>query len=192
MRTTWSDLDRVQRIESRARDTQPIRGVRSSLTIWLARGCKRWHPLALVRRYGTGRSSLSEYVSPSISQIYNKLGGPFENKMSDTFFYKEVCFVHPLNFVNHVWLSMQHEYFSRSQQCSSLDGLYSSSYFQALHPFTNSLVTVPSSRIIIDYTVIFMFHSFFNSLARSTYLYLFSLSFNFTLWSAGTTKSTIR
>ena len=31
--TTQSDLDRVQRIGSRARDTPAIRGVRSSLTI---------------------------------------------------------------------------------------------------------------------------------------------------------------
>ena len=36
-----------------------------------------------------------------------------------------------------------------------------------------------------------MFHSFFNSLARSRYLSLFSHSFSFILWSAGTTKSTI-
>ena len=32
---------------------------------------------------------------------------------------------------------------------------------------------------------------FFNSLTRSKYLSLFSFSFNFTLWSAGTVKSTI-
>ena len=36
-----------------------------------------------------------------------------------------------------------------------------------------------------------MFHSFFYSLARSMYLSFFSLSFNFTLWSAGTGKFTI-
>ena len=36
-----------------------------------------------------------------------------------------------------------------------------------------------------------MFHSFFNSLARSRYLFLFSPSFSFILWSAGTAKSTI-
>ena len=36
-----------------------------------------------------------------------------------------------------------------------------------------------------------MFHSFFNSLARSRYLSLFSHSFIFILWSAGTAKSTI-
>ena len=38
-----------------------------------------------------------------------------------------------------------------------------------------------------------MFHSFFfSSLARSGYLYLFSLSINFTLWSTGQAKYTIR
>ena len=36
-----------------------------------------------------------------------------------------------------------------------------------------------------------MFHSFFNSLARSRYLSFFSLSFRFILWSAGTAKLTI-
>ena len=39
--------------------------------------------------------------------------------------------------------------------------------------------------------VTFISHSFFNSLARSRYLSFFSLSFNFTLWSAGTWKSII-
>ena len=36
-----------------------------------------------------------------------------------------------------------------------------------------------------------MLHSFFSSLAGSRYLSFFSISFNFTLWSAGRTKSTI-
>ena len=36
-----------------------------------------------------------------------------------------------------------------------------------------------------------MFHNFFNSLARSRHLSLFSHSFSFILWSAGTAKSTI-
>ena len=57
---------------------------------------------------------------------------------------------------------------------------------------TNPSVTVPSAPITIGIIVTFMFHSiFFNSLARSRYLSFFSLSFNFTLWSAGTAKSTI-
>ena len=53
-------------------------------------------------------------------------------------------------------------------------------------PFNYPLVTVP-----IGIIVTFIFHSFFNSLARSRYLSLFSHSFSFILWSAGTAKSTI-
>ena len=58
-------------------------------------------------------------------------------------------------------------------------------------PFSNPLVTVPNAPIIIGIIVTYMFHSFFNSIARSRYLSLFSHSFNFILWSAGTAKSTI-
>ena len=55
-------------------------------------------------------------------------------------------------------------------------------------PFTNTLVTVPSVPFAIGITVTFMFNSFFQFLARSTYLSFFSPSFNFT----GTSKFTIR
>ena len=58
-------------------------------------------------------------------------------------------------------------------------------------PFNNPLVTVPKAPITIGIIVTFMFHSLFNSLARSRYLSLFSHSFSFILWSAGTAKSTI-
>ena len=58
-------------------------------------------------------------------------------------------------------------------------------------PFCNPLVTVPKAPITIGIIVTFIFHSFFNSLARSRYLSLFSHSFSFILWSAGTAKSTI-
>ena len=58
-------------------------------------------------------------------------------------------------------------------------------------PFNNPLVIVPKALITIGTNVTFMFHSFFNSLARSRYLSFFSLSFRFILWSAGTAKSTI-
>ena len=58
-------------------------------------------------------------------------------------------------------------------------------------PFDNPLVTVPKVPITIGIIVTFMFHSFFNSLARSRYLCLFSHFFSFILWSAGTAKSTI-
>ena len=68
-------------------------------------------------------------------------------------------------------------------------GLFISKSFRL---YANPLVTVPRASITIGITVSFIFHSFFNSLARFRYLYFFSLSFNFTLWSAGTAKSTIR
>ena len=50
---------------------------------------------------------------------------------------------------------------------------------------------MPKAPITIGIIVTFMFHSFFNSLARSRYLSLFSHSFSFILWSAETAKSTI-
>ena len=53
-------------------------------------------------------------------------------------------------------------------------------------PFDDPLVTVSKASITIGIIVTFMFHSFFNSLARSRYLSLFSRSFSFILWSAGT------
>ena len=56
---------------------------------------------------------------------------------------------------------------------------------------TGPLATVPRAPITISITAIFMLHSFLSSLARSKYLSFFSLSFNFTLWSAGIAKSTI-
>ena len=58
-------------------------------------------------------------------------------------------------------------------------------------PFNNPMVTVARTPITVGIIVTFMFHYFFHSLARSWYLSFFSLSFNFTLWSAGTAKSTI-
>ena len=58
------------------------------------------------------------------------------------------------------------------------------------NPFNNPLVTVPKAPITIGIIITFMFHSFFNSLARSRDLF-FSYSFSFILWSAGTAKSTI-
>ena len=59
-------------------------------------------------------------------------------------------------------------------------------------PFTNPLVSVSRTPITTGITVTFMFHSFFNFLAKSRYLSFFSLSFNFTLWSVGTAQSTIQ
>ena len=58
-------------------------------------------------------------------------------------------------------------------------------------PFNNPLVTVPKAQITMGIIVTFIFHSFFNSLARLRYLSFFLRSFNFILWSAETAKSTI-
>ena len=58
-------------------------------------------------------------------------------------------------------------------------------------PFNNPLVIVPNAPITIGTIVTFMFHGFFNYLARSRYLSFFSLSFRCILWHAGTAKSTI-
>ena len=58
-------------------------------------------------------------------------------------------------------------------------------------PFSNPLVTVPKAPITIGIIIIFMFHSFFNSLARLRYLSIFSYFFCFILWSAGTGKSAV-
>ena len=89
--TMRSDLDRVQRIENRARDTQPIRGIRLPLTIRLARRCKRWHPLAPGIRYGTRRRSpLSEYMSLHLSLELTTNCGPLSRIKWEIYFYKEV------------------------------------------------------------------------------------------------------
>ena len=61
---------------------------------------------------------------------------------------------------------------------------------KSFSPCTNPLVTVPRAQITIGIIFTFIFQSFSNFLARSRYLSLFSHSFNFTLWSAGTAKST--
>ena len=63
--------------------------------------------------------------------------------------------------------------------------------FKSSSPLNNPLVTVPKAPITIGIIVTFMFHSFFNSIARSRYLSFFSHSFSFIRWSAETAKSTI-
>ena len=54
--------------------------------------------------------------------------------------------------------------------------------------FNNLLETVPKAPITTGIIVTFMFHIFSNSLAKSRYLYFFSLYFRFILWSAGDSK----
>ena len=56
-------------------------------------------------------------------------------------------------------------------------------------PYTNPVLR---ALITISKIITFMLHNFFNSLARSRYLSLFSFSFNSFLWSSGIAKSTIQ
>ena len=58
-------------------------------------------------------------------------------------------------------------------------------------PVSNPLFTVQNAPVTIGMIVTCMFHSFFNSLAKSRYLSFFSHSLSFILWSVGTAKSTI-
>ena len=58
-------------------------------------------------------------------------------------------------------------------------------------PFSNPLVIVLEAPITIGIIVTCMFHSFFNSLARSRYLSFFSHSFSLILWLARIAKSTL-
>ena len=62
---------------------------------------------------------------------------------------------------------------------------------KSYRPSNIPLVTGPSALITIGIIITFMFHIFFNSLARSRYLSFFSHSFSFILWSAQTANSTI-
>ena len=81
------------------------------------------------------------------------------------------------------------QYSGRSWQCCSLVSLPRLVISESSSPCTNPLVTILGAPITNGIIVTFMFH---NSLARSRYSSFFSLSFSFTLWSAGTAKSTIR
>ena len=55
--------------------------------------------------------------------------------------------------------------------------------------YTYIFFTVPSAPIKIGITVTVKFHRFFITLARSSYLAFFLLSFNFIHWSVGTAHS---
>ena len=52
---------------------------------------------------------------------------------------------------------------------------------ESFSPCINTLVTVPSAPFTIGITATFIFHSFFSSITRSMYLYIFLLSFSFVL-----------
>ena len=87
---TPSDLDRGR--ESRVKPKICSRSEVSwtSLTTRLAQGCKRWHPLAPWRRYGTRRSPLSEYMSLHLFLKLTTNCGPLSRIKWEIYFYKEV------------------------------------------------------------------------------------------------------
>ena len=90
---------------------------------------------------------------------------------------------------------------SKSPQVSSILAVFNNVvvWMVSTHPliskssssFINPLMTVPRASITAGINTAFMFYNLFNSLARSRYLSFFSLTFNFTLWSAGKAKSAI-
>ena len=96
MRTTRWDFKIVSpvRIVNRAKETQPFRGVSVITDDTSCKGVQALgSPGSMKKIWGKKKSPLWVFVSPSISQTYNKLRAPFENKMRDIYFNKEVCFV---------------------------------------------------------------------------------------------------
>ena len=85
-----------QRIESRARDTQQIRGLGRLWRYSLHRGASVGTSLAPGRRYGTRRSPLSEYMSLRISLKLTTSCGTLSRIKWEIYFYKQVCFVRSL------------------------------------------------------------------------------------------------
>ena len=66
---------------------------RTSLTIRLARRCKRWHPMDPGRRYGTRRSPLSEYMSVHLSLKITKNCVPLSRTKWEIYFFIYVFLV---------------------------------------------------------------------------------------------------
>ena len=130
------------RIESLARDMQPIRGVRSSLTIRLARGCKRWHPLSPGRRYGARRSPLSEYMSLHLSLKLTTNYVPLSRIKWDTFLWRSVFrFVNWSSFIIFDYvLGWVYDKYTTQSEAHYFNTLYGSGQF-----FKNILLVLSSS-----------------------------------------------
>ena len=87
--TIWYDNHAVrfrqsvqERIESQARDMQPIRGVSVVSDDMACKGVQAFVPPTSRKKiWGKKKSPLWAYVSSSISQTYNKLWAPFEDEM---------------------------------------------------------------------------------------------------------------
>ena len=109
--TTWYENHAVrfkQSVQSKSRVEPGIyswsEAFLTSLTIRLARGCKRWHFLAPGRRYGTRRSPLSEYMSLHLSLKLTTNCVPLSRIKSERYIFLKKCFVRSLKFVYYLWL----------------------------------------------------------------------------------------
>ena len=116
---------------------------------------------------------------------------PFSLNISKQIF--SFCRVGPLNWIGgSVYISISEifrsHFLGQILVCAYAIELYGQIVISCTIPF----VTVPCARLTIGITLTFIFHSFFSSIARYRYLWLFSLSFNFTFWSAETAKSPTR
>ena len=81
MRTTRSDLDSPVRIESRARDTQSIRGFSVVSDDTACKGVQALAPTGSRKKvWGKKKSPLWVYVSPSISQFLKQTMCPFREE----------------------------------------------------------------------------------------------------------------
>ena len=100
--TMWYENYAVRFRQSIHSESRVEPGIRSrseasltSLTIRLARECKRW-----LQKEDMGQKEV--YVSPSISQTYIKLCAPFKNKIREVYFY--FSFVHWSSFIFFVYV----------------------------------------------------------------------------------------
>ena len=105
--TTWYENHAVrfrQSVQSESRVKPWIRSRSEALEVVSDNtACKLVQALAppgsRKKIWGKKKSPLRVYVSSSISQTYNKLCAPFENKIRAIYFYKEVCFVYWSSFI---------------------------------------------------------------------------------------------
>ena len=104
--TTWYENNAVRFRQSGSQNRDSSQGYAKVLgCLW--RYGLQWGPSIRTpgsrnKIWGKKKSPLWVYVSPSISQTYNKLCARSGNIMRDIYFYKEVCLVRLLKFVHYL------------------------------------------------------------------------------------------
>ena len=107
-RTTWYENHAVSfRVHSESRVKPGIRSWSEALGHFWQYGLQGGANVGTPRLQEEDKGqeevfSLSICLSIYLSNLQQTVC-PFENKMRGRYFYKEVCFVHSLNLVNHVW-----------------------------------------------------------------------------------------